>query len=304
MRAFIWRPFLCSTGSVPCWVTPPDLVVCQVLVVNFLTRGSSSPTVGQSMQNREKTEIRQSPSHVAIIMDGNGRWAQQRGLPRIAGHQRGVEAVHQVVDACIRQGVEYLSLYAFSSENWGRPPQEVDALMLLLLDFLASQRKKMLENGVRLRIIGDVSRMSSSIQQALVDAEQATKNGLGLTLVLALSYGGRDEILRAVKRISRRVAEGSLDLNQLDANQFSTFLDIGDMPPPDLMIRTSGEMRISNFLLWQAAYTELYFTDVLWPDFDQNELTRAFNDYHHRRRRFGLTDDQLESDLDLPSQGD
>lgn len=255
------------------------------------------------MQIKQNADNRQAPVHVAIIMDGNGRWAQQRGLPRIAGHQQGVEAVHHVVDGCTRLGVKYLSLFAFSSENWGRPQQEVDALMQLLIEFLASQRQKMLDTGVRLRIVGDTTRMSRSVQQALADAEDATSKGQGLTLVLALSYGGRDEILRAVKRLLIKVQEGSLDLDQLDTDLFSTFLDIADMPPADLMIRTSGEMRISNFLLWQAAYTELYFTDVLWPDFDQQELLKAVEDYHHRRRRFGLTDDQMALDLDPPGQG-
>lgn len=250
------------------------------------------------MQKADLTAHHQLPAHVAIIMDGNGRWAQQRGLPRIAGHQRGVEAVHQVVDACRRLGIDYLSLYAFSSENWGRPKQEVEALMQLLIEFLASQRQKMLDNGVRLRIIGDTSRMSCAIQRALQEAEEVTAGGAGLNLVLALSYGGRDEILRAIKRLFAKVQNNEIDLHQLDAHQFSTFLDIAEMPPPDLMIRTSGEMRISNFLLWQVAYTELYFTNVLWPDFNQQTFMEALEDYNQRRRRFGLTDDQQTFDLD------
>jgi undecaprenyl diphosphate synthase len=227
-------------------------------------------------------------------MDGNGRWARQRGLPRIAGHQQGVEAVTEVVDACARNAVRYLSLFAFSSENWGRPRQEVDALMLLLLDYLASQRQKMLDNGIRLRVIGDLSRMSAAVQQAIAEAVQSTSAGTGLTLVLALSYGGRDEILRAVKRVVAQVQAGDLDPDQLNAATFAACLDLADMPPADLMIRTSGEMRLSNFLLWQSAYTELYFTDVLWPDFNLEELNKAFADYYQRRRRFGLTDDQLQ----------
>ncbi|MFO7576109.1 MAG: isoprenyl transferase [Pelovirga sp.] len=256
------------------------------------------------MQTKPATVVIKPPEHVAIIMDGNGRWAQQRGLPRIAGHQQGVDAVNRVVDACARQGVGYLSLYAFSSENWGRPRDEVDALMHLLLEFLASQRQKMLDNGIRLRIIGDLSRMSTPIQQALAEAQQVTSAGTGLTLVLALSYGGRDEILRAVRRLAARVESGAFDLDRLDAESFSGFLDFPEMPPPDLMIRTSGEMRISNFLLWQAAYAELYFTEVLWPDFDLEELTRAFEDYQSRRRRFGLTDDQLIADPARDAEGE
>jgi undecaprenyl diphosphate synthase len=246
------------------------------------------------MQHSLESEINSVPAHVAIIMDGNGRWARQRGLPRIAGHQQGVEAVTAVVDACARNTVRYLSLFAFSSENWGRPRQEVDALMLLLLDYLASQRQKMLDNGIRLRVIGDLSRMTAAIQHAIAEAVQATSAGTGLTLVLALSYGGRDEILRAVKRIVAQVQAGTLDPEQLNSDTFAACLDLADMPPADLMIRTSGEMRLSNFLLWQSAYTELYFTDVLWPDFNLEELNKAFADYYQRRRRFGLTDDQLQ----------
>ncbi len=229
--------------------------------------------------------------HLAIIMDGNGRWAKQRELPRIAGHNRGVETVTQIVDECVRRGIHYLSLFAFSSENWGRPRPEVDALMGLLLQFLASQRQKMLREGVRLRVIGDSSRLSQSIQDALADAEEATSAGKALTLVLALSYGGRDEIMRAAKQVAREAVAGSLDIDQLDNHSFSRFLDTGDIPEPDLLIRTSGEVRISNFLLWQAAYAELYFTDVLWPDFNAEELEKALDAYLCRKRRFGLVDD-------------
>lgn len=246
------------------------------------------------MHNISETENANVPTHVAIIMDGNGRWARQRGLPRIAGHQRGIDAVTEVVDGCARKGVEFLSLFAFSSENWGRPQQEVDALMLLLIEYLSSQRQKMLDNGIRLRVIGDLSRMTEAVQQALAEAVQVTAAGKGLTLVLALSYGGRDEILRAVRRIVTQVQTGDLDPAWLNADIFAACLDLADMPPADLMIRTSGEMRLSNFLLWQSAYTELYFTDVLWPDFNLAELERAFADYCQRRRRFGLTDDQLK----------
>lgn len=230
--------------------------------------------------------------HLAIIMDGNGRWAKQRELPRIAGHKRGVETVTQIVDECVRHGIRYLSLFAFSSENWGRPRPEIDALMGLLLQFLASQRQKMLREGVRLRVIGDISRLSQSIQDALADAERETAAGEALTLVLALSYGGRDEIMRAAKQVAREALAGSLDIDQLDNHSFSRFLDTGDIPEPDLLIRTSGEVRISNFLLWQAAYAELYFTDVLWPDFDAEELQKALEAYLCRKRRFGLVDDQ------------
>ncbi|MCK5826573.1 MAG: isoprenyl transferase [Desulfuromusa sp.] len=238
------------------------------------------------------TEVNKEPplEHLAIIMDGNGRWAKQRALPRIAGHKRGVETVTKIVDECVRHGIRFLSLFAFSSENWGRPRPEIDALMGLLLQFLASQRKKMLREGVRLQVIGDSSRLSQSIQEALADAEKETAAGETLTLVLALSYGGRDEIMRAAKQIAREALAGSLDIDQLDNRSFSRFLDTGDIPEPDLLIRTSGEIRISNFLLWQTAYSELYFTDVLWPDFDAEELQKALDAYLCRKRRFGLVD--------------
>ena len=229
--------------------------------------------------------------HLAIIMDGNGRWAKQRALPRFAGHKQGVETVTKIVDECVHRGIRFLSLFAFSSENWGRPRPEIDALMGLLLQFLTSQRQKMLREGIRLRVIGDTSRLSQSIQNALADAEKETMLGETLTLVLALSYGGRDEIMRAAKQIAREALAGSLDIEQLDNRSFSRFLDTGDIPEPDLLIRTSGEMRISNFLLWQAAYAELYFTDVLWPDFSADELQKALDEYACRKRRFGLVDD-------------
>ncbi len=234
--------------------------------------------------------------HLAIIMDGNGRWAKQRELPRIAGHQQGVETVTRIVDECVRHGIRFLSLFAFSSENWGRPRQEIDALMGLLLQYLSSQRQKMLTEGIRLRVIGDLSRLSEPVQSALADAERETSQCQTLTLILALSYGGRDEIMRAAKKIAQHALDGCLDINQLDNRSFSTFLDTGDLPEPDLLIRTSGEVRISNFLLWQAAYAELYFTDVFWPDFDAVELQKALDDYLRRKRRFGLTDDQVKGE--------
>lgn len=244
-----------------------------------------------------KTARKLPPEHLAIIMDGNGRWAEQRGLPRVAGHQQGVETVSLVIDECIRHGIRYLSLFAFSSENWGRPRQEVDALMELLLQYLSSQRQKMLTEGIRLRVIGDSSRLSEPVQSALTAVEGETSQGQTLTLILALSYGGRDEIMRAAKKIAQQALDGHLDIEQLDNKSFSTFLDTGDLPEPDLLIRTSGEVRISNFLLWQAAYAEFYFTDVLWPNFDAVELQKALEEYSQRKRRFGLTDDQNEPQI-------
>lgn len=256
------------------------------------------------MTEQLQTAAKPPLKHLAIIMDGNGRWAKQRGLPRIAGHQRGVETVIKVVDESIRLGIAYLSLFAFSSENWGRPRQEVDALMGLLLQFLASQRQRMLDGGIRLRVIGDRTRLSDSVRHALKAVEAETAAGSTLTLVLALSYGGRDEILRAAKRLAEQVRSGAVAVEELDSWLFSRFLDTGDIPEPDLLIRTSGEMRISNFLLWQLAYAELYFTDVLWPDFDFAELQRALDDYQSRKRRFGLTDDQLKPTHSSDFEGD
>jgi len=251
------------------------------------------------------SEEKEAPlQHLAIIMDGNGRWAKKQGLPRISGHHEGVKTVLQVVDECVTLGIRYLSLFAFSSENWGRPQQEVDALMELLLQFLATQRQKMLERGICLRVVGDRSRLSKSVCSALETAEEETAGGSALTLVLALSYGGRDEILRAAKKLAQQAVSGTVDLDSFDSKQFSRFLDTKEIPEPDLLIRTSGEKRISNFLLWQAAYAEFYFTDVLWPDFNADELHKALEDYRPRKRRFGLTDDQLETPTQEKSEGE
>jgi undecaprenyl diphosphate synthase len=245
------------------------------------------------MAEQQRRDDQAPLEHLAIIMDGNGRWAKKQGLPRIAGHHQGVQTVVKTVDECVRVGIRYLSLFAFSSENWGRPRQEVDALMDLLLQFLSSQRQKMLDGGIRLRVIGDRTRLSVSVCQALDKAIEETAAGTTLTMVLALSYGGRDEILRTAKKLAEQALAGTLDLQSVDNKKFSELLDTQEIPEPDLLIRTSGEKRISNFLLWQAAYAELYFTDVLWPDFDARELHRALEDYRQRKRRFGLTDDQL-----------
>jgi len=247
------------------------------------------------MSGREQKNIDAPLQHLAIIMDGNGRWAKKQGLPRIAGHHEGVRTVLKVVDECLACGIRYLSLFAFSSENWGRPQQEVDALMELLLQFLASQRDKMLKSGIRLHVIGDRERLSESVRKAVSAAELETADGTSLTLVLALSYGGRDEILRAAKKLAEQALTGDVALDDCDNERFSRLLDTGELPEPDLLIRTSGEKRISNFMLWQAAYAELYFTDVLWPDFGAGELHQALEDYRSRKRRFGLTDDQLET---------
>ncbi len=234
--------------------------------------------------------------HLAIIMDGNGRWAKNRGLERIAGHQRGVDSVTAVVEECLKQGIRYLSLYAFSSENWGRPQDEVNALMELLLHFVRLQRDKMLENGIRLKVIGDVSKLSCPVRDALEETMAATSAGECLTLTLALSYGGRDEIVRALKKMAVELCQGELSIDALSSELLCGYLDTADLPDPDLLIRTGGEKRISNFLLWQSAYTELYFTDVQWPDFNADELSKALQDFRQRNRRFGLIDEQLTSE--------
>ena len=225
-------------------------------------------------------------------MDGNGRWAEERSLPRVAGHQQGVRTVVEIVNECVRQEIAYLTLFAFSSENWGRPQSEVETLMALLLEFLVSQRQRMLDDGVNLRVIGDRSRLSGEVQTELRNAEQETASGVRLTLTLALSYGGRDEIVRATRKIAQKVLAGELEPDAIDSADFETTLDTAGLPDPDLLIRTSGELRISNFLLWQLAYAELYFVDAYWPDFGPAELRQALESYRQRRRRFGLTAEQ------------
>jgi len=236
------------------------------------------------------------PNHLAIIMDGNGRWAEQRHLPRIAGHKKGVETVQVVVKECLSLGIPYVTLYAFSSENWGRPPTEVNALMDLLCRYLTGELQTLLEKRIRLNVIGEIDRLPSAVVKVLHDTMKLTEDNRDMVLTLALSYGGRGEILRGVRRLVEEVGHGRLDISTLDEKVFSEALDTASLPDPDLLIRTSGEMRISNFLLWQLAYAELYFTDVLWPDFDLIELRRALEEFGSRQRRFGLTGTQILSD--------
>lgn len=236
------------------------------------------------------------PQHLAIIMDGNGRWAEQRGLPRIAGHRKGVETVQQVVRSCRERGIRHLTLYAFSSENWGRPDEEVGALMSLLGVYLRRELKTMLREGIQLRVIGETSRLPLEVQGVLADAVARTAERSAMVLTLALSYGSRDELLRALRRIGSEVAAGRLDPAQIDEAVLTASLDTAGLPDPDLLIRTSGEMRISNFLLWQIAYTELYFSDAFWPDFTEEELQRALDEYARRQRRYGLTGSQLRGE--------
>lgn len=233
------------------------------------------------------------PRHVAIIMDGNGRWAEKHTLGRIFGHKKGAEAVHVAVRTCRELGVKYLTLYAFSVENWFRPAVEVNALMNLLEDYLDNQLEEMMEYGIRLNVIGDIDSLRDSVRKKLREVMEKTTRNNAMTLTLALSYGGRDEILSAVRRIMKDSLEGRLKPEELNRELFARYLYTADMPDPDLLIRTSGEYRISNFCLWQIAYTEFHFTDVLWPDFSRDDLIRAIADYQSRERRFGMTSEQV-----------
>ena len=227
------------------------------------------------------------PAHVAIIMDGNGRWAKKRLLNRINGHEKGSDTVRSVVRTCREIGISYLTLYAFSTENWQRPKTEVGALMTLLKNFLHSEKKEMVENDIRLRVIGQVDRLPEKVQQALQQTMSATKDNSAMTLVLALSYGGRAEIIRMVQEVAKQIKHGEIDPDSITAELVADHLYTRDIPDPDLLIRTSGEMRISNFLLWQIAYTEIFVTPTLWPDFSRDELLEILKDYQNRERRFG-----------------
>ena len=231
--------------------------------------------------------VESPPRHVAIIMDGNGRWAKARGLPRTAGHRQGVDAVRRTIKAAIADGIRYLTLYGFSSENWNRPAAEVRELMDLLRHYLSSEIAELHEQGVRLRFIGDRTRLPADIIARIDAAERRTAGNTVFTLVIALSYGSRDEILAAARRVAVRAAQGDLDPDAIGQEEFSRHLLTSDIPDPDLVIRTSGEQRLSNFLLWQSAYAELVFTKCLWPDFDAETLRGAVSEYCQRERRFG-----------------
>lgn len=237
----------------------------------------------------------QIPKHLAIIMDGNGRWAEKRHLPRIFGHRKGVETVQRVVDDCLELGIRCLTLYAFSSENWGRPRDEVEALMGLLGTFLKKELTQLQERGIRLMAIGELDRLPAATVKILRDIMRATSQNDQMVLNLALSYGSRNELTRAVQKLGRDIVEGRLRPEDISEIDIDASLDTHDIPDPDLLIRTSGEMRVSNFLLWQIAYAELFFTETLWPDFSRDELTWALQEYNNRQRRFGLTGAQLSS---------
>ncbi|MCP5276460.1 MAG: isoprenyl transferase [Burkholderiales bacterium] len=240
---------------------------------------------------REIPEIGSIPKHIAIIMDGNGRWARKRFLPRVAGHKQGVETVRNVIKSCSNHGVEFLTLFAFSSENWRRPADEVSFLMQLFAGALEQEITKLHENSIRFRVIGDISRFESKIIQFIKKGEQLTANNSKLTLTIAANYGGRWDIIQAVRKMMENSPNSPVHFEEENLTQF---LSMNYAPEPDLFIRTGGECRISNFLLWQLAYTELYFTDTLWPDFDEKEFDLAIQSYQQRERRFGRTSEQIQ----------
>lgn len=244
-----------------------------------------------SVRDRQQTISELSPDnlpgHIAIIMDGNGRWAHRRGLPRIAGHHAGMTKVRDIIRACDEIGLRYLTLYAFSTENWKRPRAEVEYLMRLPEEFFRTEIDELVQRGVRVRFIGDTGRLPSFTQETVQRTLERTQKSHGMTVNFALNYGGRADVLAAAKAFAEEVQQGLATWTELDETAFSSYLSTDDCPDPDLVIRTSGEQRLSNFLIWQAAYSELWFTDVFWPDFDRRELHLAIADYQRRKRRFG-----------------
>lgn len=234
------------------------------------------------------------PKHVAVIMDGNGRWAQERGMKRIRGHHEGANAVRRTVESCRYLGVEVLTLYAFSSQNWGRPEDEVTGLMTLFDLYIRKERKTLLKNGIRLKVIGDRSRLSAKLQKAIADLEEISSANYAMTLQVAVSYGGREEILRATRTLARAAQEGKINPEDITEDLFTRCLYTAGLPDPDLIIRTSGEVRVSNFLLWQLAYSEIFVTPIFWPDFGEKELLEAFGSFNNRERRFGQTGEQVK----------
>jgi undecaprenyl diphosphate synthase len=240
-----------------------------------------------SLRSKLGSRSARTPSHVAIIMDGNGRWALARGLPRFEGHRRGVEAVRRAVRSAIEHEVQFLTIYSFSSENWSRPPEEVAMLMGLLKRFIRNDLAELNAHGVRVRVIGERDNLTPDIVALIVEAETLTANNRGLTLTVAFNYGARQEIVEAARRMAIDVRDGRLDAEAIDQNELAERLDTTGLPDPDLIIRTSGEMRLSNFLLWQAAYAELVFLPILWPDFDDAAFLSALDQYAARERRFG-----------------
>ena len=241
----------------------------------------------------EKLDLTQMPRHIAVIMDGNGRWAKKNSLPRIQGHWEGVKTVDRIVSLCCKLDIEALTLYSFSDENWNRPPVEINTLMKILDHYLNKELERMKNENIRFHTIGQVEELPLEIQKLLTHAKNYTSDCDGMTLTLALSYGGRQEILKSVQQIANKVRTGELRVEDIDYSVFESFLQTNSLPEPDLLIRTSGEMRISNFLLYQIAYTELYYTKVLWPEFKEEDLLCAIIDFQKRERRFGMTQEQI-----------
>jgi undecaprenyl diphosphate synthase len=267
-----------------------------LLPLSFLIlRPNARHTINEMSDLKKDINLEKLPRHVAVIMDGNGRWAEKRGNQRVFGHKNAVTAVRDTVEACAELGIQYLTLYAFSTENWKRPKSEVEALMSLLVSTIHSETKTLLENNIRLRTIGNIQSLPEKVQEKLKQAKTMTSGNTGLNLVLALSYGSRWEILNAIKKLTADIREGKVQVDDLTESVFSQYLDTAEIPDPELIIRTSGEYRISNFLLWQIAYAELYFTPTLWPDFRRDHLFAAILSYQNRERRFGKTADQIKS---------
>jgi undecaprenyl diphosphate synthase len=245
------------------------------------------------MSFRNKIDAHKLPAHVAIIMDGNGRWARQRGMDRIYGHQQGVKAVREIIETAAELEIKYLTLYAFSTENWGRPDDEVSALMGIMVQSLNKETSTLIKNNIRLRAIGDTDRLAPDVKSRLMETIQLTSQATGLSLIVAMSYSSRWEITMAAKKLAAEVCRKEIDINSVSENDFEKYLTTIGVPDPELMIRTSGEIRISNFLLWQLAYTELYFTKILWPDFGKEEFYKAIISFQKRERRFGKTSEQI-----------
>ena len=245
------------------------------------------------MTLKEQINIERLPRHIAVIMDGNGRWAKEHGKPRLFGHNNAIQSVREVNEACAELGVEYLTLYAFSTENWNRPGDEVSGLMTLLSQTIKKETATLLKNNIRLNVIGDTDRMPQGIRNELFRAIDATSKGDRMELILALSYSGRWDITNAARRMAQAAKDGALDPASITEDTVSSYLSTAGRPDPELLIRTSGELRISNFLMWQLAYSELYFTNKYWPDFRKEDLYAAILDYQHRERRFGKTSEQL-----------
>lgn len=240
-----------------------------------------------NVNERISIDLNNLPKHIAIIMDGNGRWAKKRGLPRAAGHKAGIDTVRKIIKYSSKIGIKYLTLYTFSTENWKRPISEVDALMKLFLFYLKKEIPELDKNNVKLNFIGELSAFNEEILNAIKSADERLCSNTGLVVNLAVNYGGRGDIIQAVKRIAKEDRLGKIDADKLNMDEFKNYLYTSDIPDPDLLIRPGGEYRISNFLLWQIAYSELWFSDVLWPDFSEDDLDKAIYDYQHRQRRFG-----------------